>query len=61
LLLALLAFQLIAGLVRRLRGPTHRRQKDAPDKSPDASQDYSDLTPYEIEDADYEELPRRED
>jgi hypothetical protein len=65
LLLALLAFQLIAGVVRRLRGGPVRRAKKTPKAPPNSpegeAQDYKDLTPYEIEDAEYDEMPKRED
>jgi hypothetical protein len=66
LLLAIIAFQIIGGLIRsvRRRGQqSKRREARGPDGSADPVQpdEYSDLTPYEIEDADFEELPKREE
>lgn len=63
LILAFLAFQVLGSFVRLFRGSpakkprnTTRKQRSERAKKPD----YSDLTPYDIEDADYEELPRKD-
>lgn len=67
LLLAIIAFQLIGGLVRSVRranrGSNGKPRQDADrgdDRKPQADR-YRDLTPYDIEDAEFEELPKRED
>ena len=65
-LLAILAFRIIGGAVRSLqrRGSGSRK---APDRQPEEGADrvrrseYKDLTPYEIEDAEFEEFPRQEE
>lgn len=66
LLLAIIAFQLIGGLVRSVRRGK-RKSRSRPRMDADRGDDrknvdqYRDLTPYEIEDAEFEELPKRED
>jgi hypothetical protein len=69
LILALLAFRLIGGAVRAMRsGPapepkgSRREPRAGAEKVPQEKADpYSDLTPYEIEDAEFEDLSGRED
>jgi hypothetical protein len=66
LLLAIIAFQLIGGLVRAVRRGKHKsrsRPKMDTGRGDDRQKvdQYRDLTPYEIEDAEFEELPKRED
>lgn len=72
LLLAILAFRIIGGAVRALtrrgnerpprKGPRAPREgKAGADGAAGKSRPYEELTPYEIEDAEYEELPDRED
>jgi hypothetical protein len=62
LLLAVLIFRLVGSVVGRIRGGQKRRA--AFDRSPKSgaaeTSDYKDLSPYEIEDAEYEDLPRQE-
>ena len=51
--------QAVAALLRMVRGAGSRRafsQKEPEERV--KKPDYGDLTPYDIEDADYEELPR---
>lgn len=58
-----LLFQLGASVFRWFRRGTRRRDsvENAQERDPVDRPDYSELTPYEIEDAEYEELPKRED
>jgi hypothetical protein len=62
LILAILAFRLFGSFFGKIRGGG--RQRSSVDGSPgrDAVDDtaYKDLTPYDIEDADYEDLPKQE-
>jgi hypothetical protein len=64
LILAFLAFRLIAGAVRsvrksRPRSPGPREPGSGVQSNP--RDGYRDLSPYDIEDAEYEDLPRREE
>jgi hypothetical protein len=58
LIIVIFLVQAAAALLRIVRGAKRRafsqKKPDERVKKPD----YSDLTPYDIEDADYEELPR---
>jgi len=61
LVLAFLLFRLIGDAVRVARRPRRSGQRPTPeDPKGDRERPYSDLTPYDIEDADYEDLPPRE-
>lgn len=61
-LLAVLIFRLIGSLVGLFRsgGKKGKTFSRSPDREPMDSPNYDELTPYEIEDADYEELPKRD-
>jgi hypothetical protein len=64
LLLALVAFRLIGGFLGRLRKPKRSKPRGPKVTSRDPNREvdpYRDLTPYEIEDAEYEDLPRNKD
>jgi len=64
LLLALVAFRLIGGFLGRLRQPKRAKRAGPKVKSRDPERKvdpYRDLTPYEIEDAEFEDLPRSKD
>jgi len=56
LILLFVGFQLVRSMLRRsMRARTS--EKDRVRSNPSDEVDYSGLSPYEIEDADYEELP----
>jgi len=58
LIIVIFLVQAGAALLRMVRGGAQRRafsQKDAEERV--KKPEYGDLTPYDIEDADYEELP----
>jgi hypothetical protein len=59
-ILAIVLFRLIGSLVRLFRGRDNRSDKVGarPDPQSVDNGGYEELTPYDIEDADYEELPR---
>jgi hypothetical protein len=61
-LLAILVFRLIGSLFGLFRGGGKRKTAfQRSGKSDEVEQpDYSEITPYDIEDADYEEIPKRE-
>jgi hypothetical protein len=61
-LLLVLVFRMVGSLIGFFRGGSKRKNafsrsdtRDSVDKP-----DYSEITPYEIEDAEYEELPRQD-
>ncbi len=55
------AFQALRALVRRARSGGSSGSSRVSGKEKDRVPDYSELTPYDIEDADYEELPREKE
>jgi hypothetical protein len=61
-ILAIVVFRLIGSLFGLLRGRDNRSAKVGarPDPHSVKNDGYDDLTPYDIEDAEYEELPKRE-
>ena len=60
-LFLILALRLVAGVWRALRRRAPERERFTPDIDPSRvkKRDIAELTPYEIEDAEYEELPPR--
>jgi hypothetical protein len=61
-LFLVLVFRLVGSLIGLFRGGSKRKTSFSPSESQDAvdKPDYSEITPYEIEDAEYEELPKQE-
>jgi len=57
LIFFLIVVQLFAGLRRLFRAGT-RKTPPAPSEDRVKKPEYGDLTPYEIEDAEYEDLPK---
>ncbi len=57
ILIAIIVVRLFAGLVRGLRQGRKRRFARRSTKERVKKPDYRDLTPYDIEDAEFEELP----
>ncbi len=62
IIMAILAFRLIGSFLGKIRGGGRKRPSVHGSPGPDAVDDtaYKDLTPYDIEDADYEDLPKQE-
>jgi hypothetical protein len=61
-LLAFLVFRLLGSVVSKVRNRGQTRQAIDPtgdNKGVDQT-DYKELTPYDIEDAEYEDLPKRD-
>jgi hypothetical protein len=61
-LLAIIVFRLLGSLVGMFRSRDGNRAKfegSRPNETVDHA-DYRELTPYEIEDAEYEDLPKRD-
>jgi hypothetical protein len=63
ILLAVLVFRLIGSVVGKFRGGNKRKasfsRAQQPQPDPVEDQTYDNLTPYEIEDAQYEEIPKQ--
>lgn len=62
--MVLLAIRLIGGVAKAIRRrPTKSSGGDisGAGPAPEPKRDLKDLSPYEIEDADYEDLPKREE
>jgi hypothetical protein len=57
-----LIFRLIGSVVGWFRGGEKRGRSFSRSPQPDSvdKPDYNELTPYDIEDADYEELPKKD-
>jgi hypothetical protein len=60
--LAIVVFRLIGSLFGLFKGQAKRTGKvgPSPDRDSVKKNDYDDLTPYDIEEAEYEELPKRD-
>ena len=61
LILIVFAFKALRSLVRRARPGRPSGSSRVSGGEKDRVPDYSELTPYDIEDADYEELPREKE
>jgi len=61
-LLVVLALRFFASIFGLLRGSSGKKQFSQADKTQDRVKNprYEDLTPYEIEDAEYEDIPNQE-
>jgi hypothetical protein len=59
ILLAILLFRIIGSAVGWLRGKSGAAFKEHPQNDPVDAPDYSEITPYDIEDAEFEELPKQ--
>jgi hypothetical protein len=62
IVLAILVFRLVGSVVTmfRNRGRRSRAFDPSDDRRGVDEPDYKDLTPYDIEDAEYEDLPKRD-
>ena len=61
-LLAILVFRLLGSVVSKVRNRGQKRQAFDPtgDDSGVEQTNYKELTPYDIDDAEYEDLPKRD-
>ena len=62
IILAILAIRLLGSFFGMFRGGGRKRSSVDGSREPDSVDNaaYKDLTPYDIEDADYEDLPKQE-
>ncbi len=61
-ILAIVIFRLIGSVFGLFRGKGKKTSKvgSSPDRESVKTNEYDDLTPYEIEDAEYEDIPKRD-
>ncbi len=58
LLAVLVAIRLFGSVARRFRRDKSRQKVNATDSDRVKKPDYRDLSPYEVEDADFEDIPK---